>query len=80
MNNTSLKVIRGQVTASQTSAMAGSFAKEVNDFIKTIKGPQAVSTVNEDSGSMGYVLDIDYVKDMTGTNFTAFILISGSLP
>ena len=80
LNNTSLKIIRGAVTSSQTSAAAGSFAKEVNDFIKTVKGAQAISTTNESSGSMGYVLDIKYVPNTTGTDMTAFILISGSLP
>ena len=79
MNDTSIKIIQGFVTGSQDSSMAGSFAKDVNDFLETIKGPQSVSTTNEPSGSMGYVLDINYTLSHH-KYMTAIITVSGSLP
>ena len=75
-NDVSLKIITGNITGSETSAAAGSFAKEVADFIETVDGPAAGAGF---SGSLGKVLNIDYVPN--GNYYmTAIITVTGSLP
>tara|TARA_R100000664_G_C2659378_1_gene76293 strand:- start:21 stop:251 length:231 start_codon:yes stop_codon:yes gene_type:complete len=74
LNDVSIKIIKGSITGSQTSADAFSFAKEVADFIETVDGPAI-----DYSGSLGRVLNIDYVPN-GNLHMTAIITVSGSLP
>jgi len=74
LNDVSIKIITGNITGSQTSADAFSFAKEVADFIETVDGPAV-----DYSGSLGRVLNIDYVPN-GNYHMTAVITVSGSLP
>ena len=75
LNNIQIKTIIGSITGSEVSAFAGSFSKEVSDFLKTIDGPVDGNI----TGSMGNVLSIDYIPN--GNYFmTAIIAVSGSLP
>lgn len=79
LNDVSIKIIKGSITGSQTSADAFSFAKEVADFIKTIEGPTLGNTLGGATGSLGKVTNIDYVPN-GNLHMTAIITVTGSLP
>ena len=80
LNNIQIKTIKGSITGSEDSSFAGSFSKEVSDFIKTVEGPKATQDVfGGTTGSMGNILSIDYIPN--GNLFmTAIIAVTGSLP
>ena len=79
LNDVSIKIIKGSITGSETSADAFSFAKEVADFIETVDGPTLGATEAGTTGSLGRVLNIDYVPN-GNYHMTAIITVTGSLP
>ena len=78
-NDVSIKIIKGSITGSEDSTFAGSFAKEVADFIETVDGGAGTANVQDNPLGLGDIMDITYICN--GNNhMTAIIAVSGSLP
>ena len=61
--NTTTKIIRGAVTATQDSGTAGSIAKAVNDYLETIDDAKLLSMTSTLAGGTDNLIVVIVTKD-----------------